>query len=107
MTNPSSSSAANGKCRNENGEECAEQLTDQAAAGQEILVGARDAAAKQGILIIPYIVALYVEYLDVREEAVGKYGERAVQSLENELLRACDARVLIRPPPRRRDPMFA
>jgi len=49
----------------------------------------------------------YVEYLEVREEAIGAHGEKSIESLEDELLRAFDARVLIRPLRRKPDPMYA
>jgi hypothetical protein len=95
------------KDRKENGGEHAEALADQTIASQEILIAARQEASKRGISSVPYLAALYLEYLDVREKAVAEYGEKPVQSLEDELLRAVDARVLIRPLKMKPNPMYA
>ncbi len=87
--------------------QCTEDFEKQMAASEGLLASSRERACEQGITIEPYLSAVYIEYLELRETAVRHYGERVVEAVENEMARVMDSRVVIRLARRKSDPMYS
>jgi hypothetical protein len=64
--------------------EQAEKMTEQTEESLALLEELRSKAIGKSIPIVPYAVAVFLEYLDLRDQAVETYGEDAIKGIFKE-----------------------
>lgn len=82
-------------------------LAEQASCGAEILSKARMSAVAKGVMGLPYLMALFIEFSTLRKETVREFGEESVTGLERRLRELLDSGWSFARPRTMPDPMYA
>ena len=62
-------------------QEAAEAITKATYTALDILEKAKDEAIATGLPVVAYMVALFIEYLEIREQAEAMFDKKEIESL--------------------------